>query len=140
MKTQDHKPAKSKIATALSLGMDQSVDQGIGNSFGARVGLHMICGVALMFLTGVVQAAGPDTDGDGVPDTVEVAEQTDPNNAANFLDSDGDTVPDILDNDSDGDSVLDRNEFGGNPYRDTCLLYTSPSPRDGLLSRMPSSA
>ena len=29
------------------------------------------------------------------------------------------------------------------PYSDsvdTCLLYTSPSPRDGLLSRMPSSA
>ena len=25
------------------------------------------------------------------------------------------------------------------PYED-CLLYTSPSPRDGLLSRMPSSA
>ena len=23
---------------------------------------------------------------------------------------------------------------------DACLLYTSPSPRDGLLSRMPSSA
>ena len=23
---------------------------------------------------------------------------------------------------------------------DVCLLYTSPSPRDGLLSRMPSSA
>ena len=28
----------------------------------------------------------------------------------------------------------DENEF------ETCLLYTSPSPRDGLLSRMPSSA
>ena len=27
---------------------------------------------------------------------------------------------------------------GGKPYN--CLLYTSPSPRDGLLSRMPSSA
>ena len=27
---------------------------------------------------------------------------------------------------------------GRNPR--TCLLYTSPSPRDGLLSRMPSSA
>ena len=26
------------------------------------------------------------------------------------------------------------------PYRSLCLLYTSPSPRDGLLSRMPSSA
>ena len=25
-------------------------------------------------------------------------------------------------------------------YNNTCLLYTSPSPRDGLLSRMPSSA
>ena len=25
-------------------------------------------------------------------------------------------------------------------YPITCLLYTSPSPRDGLLSRMPSSA
>ena len=25
-------------------------------------------------------------------------------------------------------------------YLPTCLLYTSPSPRDGLLSRMPSSA
>ena len=24
--------------------------------------------------------------------------------------------------------------------REVCLLYTSPSPRDGLLSRMPSSA
>ena len=26
------------------------------------------------------------------------------------------------------------------PFPITCLLYTSPSPRDGLLSRMPSSA
>ena len=28
----------------------------------------------------------------------------------------------------------------GNKHFHTCLLYTSPSPRDGLLSRMPSSA
>ena len=28
----------------------------------------------------------------------------------------------------------------GNGYVNYCLLYTSPSPRDGLLSRMPSSA
>ena len=26
------------------------------------------------------------------------------------------------------------------PLASACLLYTSPSPRDGLLSRMPSSA
>ena len=29
---------------------------------------------------------------------------------------------------------------GGTPQVWICLLYTSPSPRDGLLSRMPSSA
>ena len=29
---------------------------------------------------------------------------------------------------------------GNHPGIETCLLYTSPSPRDGLLSRMPSSA
>ena len=29
---------------------------------------------------------------------------------------------------------------GINIHIETCLLYTSPSPRDGLLSRMPSSA
>ena len=30
--------------------------------------------------------------------------------------------------------------FGAPVKMDGCLLYTSPSPRDGLLSRMPSSA
>ena len=28
----------------------------------------------------------------------------------------------------------------GRGHKKGCLLYTSPSPRDGLLSRMPSSA
>src|SRR5665647_1767321 len=31
-------------------------------------------------------------------------------------------------------------QFDGSANTITCLLYTSPSPRDGLLSRMPSSA
>ena len=35
----------------------------------------------------------------------------------------------------DSDKLTDE---GNNTY--SCLLYTSPSPRDGLLSRMPSSA
>ena len=30
--------------------------------------------------------------------------------------------------------------LSGCPWFESCLLYTSPSPRDGLLSRMPSSA
>ena len=31
-------------------------------------------------------------------------------------------------------------DAGISPHHEDCLLYTSPSPRDGLLSRMPSSA
>ena len=37
--------------------------------------------------------------------------------------------------------TLNRSEHVGHlVHLDTCLLYTSPSPRDTLLSRMPSSA
>ena len=51
-----------------------------------------------------------------------------------------------------GHTAPTENSLGGNPKilnlqrpddpntPNTCLLYTSPSPRDGLLSRMPSSA
>ena len=47
-----------------------------------------------------------------------------------------------IENISIGDSALDYfNETElENGELDCCLLYTSPSPRDGLLSRMPSSA
>ena len=44
-------------------------------------------------------------------------------------------------------SVEEHARFGGvvpevasRAHLEACLLYTSPSPRDGLLSRMPSSA
>ena len=37
------------------------------------------------------------------------------------------------------DKLVDVMRHGINSEK-TCLLYTSPSPRDGLLSRMPSSA
>ena len=33
-----------------------------------------------------------------------------------------------------------KNVVAGQAHIKSCLLYTSPSPRDGLLSRMPSSA
>ena len=39
----------------------------------------------------------------------------------------------------DGNDNLTGN-FGDDTLYGGCLLYTSPSPRDGLLSRMPSSA
>ena len=36
-------------------------------------------------------------------------------------------------------SSIDQTYRARHPVFATCLLYTSPSPRDGLLSRMPSS-
>ena len=36
--------------------------------------------------------------------------------------------------------TFDRRKYVNFHSLDACLLYTSPSPRDGLLSRMPSSA
>ena len=44
------------------------------------------------------------------------------------------TVEDVINAPSDYDAV-----YNYDLYRD-CLLYTSPSPRDATLSRMPSSA
>ena len=65
---------------------------------------------------------------------------------AEWSDEDGDSVGDgplrvepedrdDQDDRSDPDDVEDLEEED-----ERCLLYTSPSPRDGLLSRMPSSA
>ena len=42
--------------------------------------------------------------------------------------------------DNDFDSVVNQTVSVSTTDDDVCLLYTSPSPRDGLLSRMPSSA
>ena len=39
-----------------------------------------------------------------------------------------------------GDTALGRRETGSSNVISVCLLYTSPSPRDATLSRMPSSA
>ena len=44
-------------------------------------------------------------------------------------------ITDRVANSGDDQSIAVRYE-----YNKACLLYTSPSPRDGLLSRMPSSA
>ena len=38
------------------------------------------------------------------------------------------------------DTIAEEEYYGITAIPKGCLLYTSPSPRDGLLSRMPSSA
>ena len=56
------------------------------------------------------------------------------------------TIPDSVAYPFESDSTYpytpdgNREFLDGKPFIETCLLYTSPSPRDGLLSRMPSSA
>ena len=50
-----------------------------------------------------------------------------------------DQVIDIYLHNKIGTTVVLGGNFGSQEIN-TCLLYTSPSPRDGLLSRMPSSA
>ena len=74
--------------------------------------------------TGPLMTTVPDNNGDGTPGT-------NGNGGFNGGNFDGDTTPDFRDLDSDND---------GQPDLIDCLLYTSPSPRDATLSRMPSSA
>ena len=74
----------------------------------------------LSYLPGTLTIVSFDTDGDGVPDHVEVQQGTDPNDATDYKDSDGDGVPDHVEvqqgtnpnngsdaTDSDGDGVPD---------------------------------
>ena len=50
------------------------------------------------------------------------------------------TATQLVDADSDTMIQVEESSDEDKIRFDTCLLYTSPSPRDGLLSRMPSSA
>ena len=51
------------------------------------------------------------------------------------------TLPEFLDDSKHLVSILKDSKPGDlQSLMGICLLYTSPSPRDGLLSRMPSSA
>ena len=68
-----------------------------------------------------------DTDNDGLTDTFENTIGTNPN----LFDTDGDGLDDGAEQDIHFTNPLEA---------DTCLLYTSPSPRDLSTSRMPSSA
>ena len=116
---------------------------------------------------GIPNQVDLDDDNDGIPDTLEGALDADGDGFqdAGALDKDGDGTPDAFDLDSDNDGILDNQEarldlalvqsldqvvngaidigvpVGANGLADIiCLLYTSPSPRDATLSRMPSSA
>ena len=67
--------------------------------------------------------------------------------STSFVNNQNQQARDTIDNEDDNSWVLifaDEFNIDGavdsKKWNYTCLLYTSPSPRDGLLSRMPSSA
>jgi gliding motility-associated-like protein len=85
---------------------------------------------SLVFVPGQLTILSIDSDGDGVPNHVEVQQGSDPNDGLDALDSDGDGVPDYIEIqqgtdpnksadliDSDGDGVPDFIEIqqGTNP-------------------------
>ena len=82
---------------------------------------HFALLVAMLTLSLLAACGGQET-------AAPVVEEIDLTTLADSVDVD--TVHAIKDN--PGVFLLD--------VREPCLLYTSPSPRDGLLSRMPSSA
>ena len=62
--------------------------------------------------------AQADTDADGIPDIIELAENTDPADAGSLRDSNSDGIADIIDADSDNDGIWNENEHGGLAYYD----------------------
>ena len=72
---------------------------------------------------------------------LEIVEQISGGYTTQAVSDSGDTTLSVSDG-STGATLAHRViEFTDSPNTpNTCLLYTSPSPRDGLLSRMPSSA
>ncbi len=59
----------------------------------------------------VTVAPDPDTDGDGVPESVELADGTNPNDAGDYRDTDGDGAPDYIETVIDGTDPDDSNDY-----------------------------
>ena len=114
--------------TALITGALQGIGEGIARTF-ARHGANLI----LLDISPEIEKLADELCGRGHRCTAVVADVRDPASVAAAIKrtKEKEGRIDILVNNAGitNDKLLLR-----------CLLYTSPSPRDGLLSRMPSSA
>ncbi|MCG8330514.1 MAG: hypothetical protein MI974_22645, partial [Chitinophagales bacterium] len=100
---------------------DDDTDDSIGNVDALPEGIFDTDGNGIADF----QDASNDADGDGVPNDVENAEGTDPNDGTDFQDSDHDGIPDYVEvttsyptSDADGDGVVDGVETNSDPYAD----------------------
>ena len=75
-----------------------------------------------------------------VPDTIKLPDSLGPLRPGYHLAFGGPSWNIYVASESSDIIVVDGKTFQRIKRINTCLLYTSPSPRDGLLSRMPSSA
>ena len=86
------------------------------------------------------EASATPAEPSPAPKTPEVAPEADPTSASgDAIDESIAAVKGILEGDRTGGKGARVTRKAKKHFR-ACLLYTSPSPRDGLLSRMPSSA
>ena len=131
--------------------LDLYAPVGEGAIFG-QLYIHDRLGVVRDFdLDGIRDEFDTDDDDDGVIDLNDAF----PFNSAEWLDSDGDGIGNNADPTPNGGTPNTESDklilpptddshnsavAGWNPLIYSCLLYTSPSPRDATLSRMPSSA
>ncbi len=119
------------------------VDTGTDNGAPATDLLGMPRPMGTEYDMGAYEYVGPDTDDDGIPDTVEGDADPDEDSIPNLLDpdSDGDGIPDaiegvqdsdgdgafnFLDTDSDDNGIPDAEEGAGDPDYDGFPNYTDP--------------
>ena len=113
---------------------DDSVDKTIEAIGTGSIGLDAALGIGGLPKGRVVEIYGPESSGKTTLTLQVVAECQKAGGTAAFIDAEHALDP------------IYAEKIGVNTEEflvsqpDTCLLYTSPSPRDGLLSRMPSSA
>ena len=87
----------------------------------------------ILILTSGCTSGPPDLDGDGISDSEDLDIDGDGwDNDIELNCSTDQLISSSVPSDIDGDMICD--------FLDSCLLYTSPSPRDVEESRMPSSA
>ena len=129
-------PASADITHAIKSSISLTVD-GAG-SISTRVPSSVAVSGSNVTL-GTAPALGTLTSGTAVGYTPGAYTITTAGDAFSYTESyiEGDDVPTVLSTTVTAGVVPAMPIFGSNT---TCLLYTSPSPRDATLSRMPSSA